>query len=107
MEFRQPSTCSSLMGEGNEGLLGEVWGLPFDLMNLEAGKDISGGIGKVLDVDCKATDSNQAQFLRVRVEVPLNKLYRGVLLSLTLKQIRCGLPSNMSGYKVYVSTLED
>nr|POF16846.1 hypothetical protein CFP56_17415 [Quercus suber] len=84
-----------------------VWGLPFDLMNLEAGKDISGGIGKVLDVDCKATDSNQAQFLRVRVEVPLNKLYRGVLLSLTLKQIRCGLPSNMSGYKVYVSTLED
>ena len=33
----------------------QVWGLPFDLMNVEAGKDIGGGIGKVLDVDCKAT----------------------------------------------------
>ena len=76
-------------------------------MNVEAGKDIGGGIGKVLDVDCKAIDSDQARFLRVRVEVPLNKPLWRVLLSLTLKEIRCGLPSNMSAYRVYVSTVED
>ena len=32
----------------------QVWGLPFDLINEEVGKDINGGIGRVLEVDCKA-----------------------------------------------------
>lgn len=41
----------------------QVWGLPFDLINEEAGKDIGSGIGRVVDVNCKAISSNQARFL--------------------------------------------
>lgn len=54
----------------------KIWGLPFDLMNVEVGRDIGGGIGNVLEVDCKAITSDQARFLRVRVEVPLSKPLR-------------------------------
>ncbi|KAL0010773.1 hypothetical protein SO802_005881 [Lithocarpus litseifolius] len=31
----------------------QVWGLPFDLMNDEAGREIGSGLGEVLDVDVK------------------------------------------------------
>ncbi|XP_075649946.1 uncharacterized protein At4g02000-like [Castanea sativa] len=59
----------------------QVWGLPFDLMAEEAGQDIGWGLGRVVKVDCKAFKSDQARFLRVRVEVPLNKpLRRGGLV---------------------------
>nr|POE68751.1 hypothetical protein CFP56_45355 [Quercus suber] len=54
----------------------QVWGLPFDLINEEAGRDISSGIGQVVTVDYKAISSNQACFLRVRVEMPLDKPIR-------------------------------
>ena len=54
----------------------QVWGLPFDLINEEAGRDIGSGIGKVVYVDCKAISSNQSRFLRIRVEMPLDKLIR-------------------------------
>lgn len=54
----------------------QVWGLPFDLMNEEAGHDIGRGLGKAIEVDCKAFKSNQARFLRVRVELPLDKPLR-------------------------------
>ncbi|XP_075670147.1 uncharacterized protein At4g02000-like [Castanea sativa] len=59
----------------------QVWGLPFDLINEEAGKDINDGIGRVLEVDCKAIAEDQACFLRIRVELPLDKpIWRGVLV---------------------------
>ena len=45
-------------------------------MNVEVGMDIGGGIGDVLEVDCKAITSDQARFLRVRMEVPLSKPLR-------------------------------
>ena len=51
----------------------QVWGLPFDLINEEAGRDIGQGIGRVIDMDNKAIASDQARFLRVRVEMPLDK----------------------------------
>ena len=51
----------------------QVWGLPFDLINEEAGRDIGSGIGWVANVDCKAIPSDQACFLRVQVKMPLNK----------------------------------
>ena len=41
----------------------QVWGLPFDLINEEAGRDIGQGIGRVNEVDCKAIISDQARFL--------------------------------------------
>lgn len=38
----------------------QVWGLPFDLINEDTGKDIGESIGRVLEVDCKAITSDQA-----------------------------------------------
>ena len=56
----------------------QVWGLPFDLINEDAGRDIGSGLGRVVDVDSKALTADQARFLRIRVEIPLNKpLQRG------------------------------
>ncbi|XP_023874189.1 uncharacterized protein LOC111986738 [Quercus suber] len=54
-------------------ILVQVWGLPFDLINAEAGRDIGKGIGRVIVMDSKAIASNQAWFLRVEVEMPLDK----------------------------------
>ena len=51
----------------------QVWGLPFDLINEDAGKDIGESIRRVLEVDCKAIASDQARFLCIRVELPLDK----------------------------------
>nr|POE71170.1 hypothetical protein CFP56_34541 [Quercus suber] len=50
-----------------------VWGLPFDLLSEEVGRDIGNGLGKVVEVDLKAFSSDQAHFLCVRVELPLEK----------------------------------
>ena len=42
------------------------------------GKEIGNGLGEVLEVDLKAFSSDQARFIRVRVELPLDKsLHRG------------------------------
>lgn len=73
----------------------QVWGLPFDLTNEEAGKDIGSGIGRVVDVDCKAISSNQARFHRIRVEMPLAKPIRRHQL-LVQKGIKFGWPFNMN-----------
>ncbi|XP_075674929.1 uncharacterized protein At4g02000-like [Castanea sativa] len=54
----------------------QVWGLPFDLITEEAGRDIGRGIGKLVEVDCKAFQTEQSRFLRIRVEVPLDKPLR-------------------------------
>ena len=54
----------------------QIWGLPFDLINEEAALDIGGGLGRVVEVDTKPFSSEQARFLRVRVEIPLDKPIR-------------------------------
>ena len=41
----------------------QVWGLPFDLINEEAGMDIGESIGKVIEVNYKAITTDQARFL--------------------------------------------
>ena len=47
-------------------------------MNKEAGLEISRSLGEVLNVDAKAIASEQAQFLQVRVDIPVDKpLQRG------------------------------
>nr|POF20269.1 enoyl-coa delta isomerase 3 [Quercus suber] len=42
----------------------QVWGLPFDLLSEEVGRDIGNGLGKVMEVDLKVFASDQAHFLR-------------------------------------------
>ena len=54
----------------------QVWGLPFNLINEEAGRDIGSGLGRVVAVDSKALTADQARFLRIWVEIPLNKPLR-------------------------------
>ena len=47
-------------------------------MNKEAGLEISRSLGEVLNVEAKAIASEQAQFLQVRVDIPVDKpLQRG------------------------------
>lgn len=54
----------------------QVWGLPFDLITEEAESDIGSGIRKLVEVDCKAFQTEQSRFLRIHVEVPLDKPLR-------------------------------
>lgn len=54
----------------------QVWGLPFDLLNPEAASDIGRGVGRVIEVDNTAFSTEQARFLRVRIEVPLDQPLR-------------------------------
>ena len=54
----------------------QIWGLPFDFINKEAAMDIGDGLGRVVEVDTKLFSTEQARFLRVRVEIPLNKPIR-------------------------------
>ena len=49
---------------------------------MEARRDIGRGIGRVIKVDCKAIAADQAKFLRVRVDMPLDKPIRGRALVL-------------------------
>ena len=51
----------------------QVWGLPFYLLLEEVGRDIGSSLGEILEVDLKAFSSDQAHFIRVRVELPLDK----------------------------------
>ena len=51
----------------------QVLGLPFDLINEKASKDIGESIRRGLEVDCKAIVANQARFLCIRVELPFAK----------------------------------
>lgn len=55
------------------------------------GKEIGSGLGEVLEVDLKAFSSNQARFIRVRVELSLDKPLR-----------RGGVVTSPKGDKVYI-----
>ena len=61
----------------------QVWDLPFDLLLEEVGMDIGSGLGEVLKIDLKAFSFDQARFIKVRVELPLDKPLRwgGVVAS--------------------------
>ncbi|KAK9994150.1 hypothetical protein SO802_023853 [Lithocarpus litseifolius] len=70
----------------------QIWSLPFEHMTEEAGKDIGCKLGKVIEVDKRALQADQAKFLRVRVDLPIeNPLRRG------------GYISNIDGERVWVS----
>ena len=71
----------------------QVWGLPFNLISEEACRDIGGGLGKVVEIDIKALSSKHARFVRVRVEIPLDKPQRrsGVVANLERDKVRVGL----------------
>lgn len=56
----------------------QLWGLPFNLMNAEVRKVLGEGLGDILDVDVKAFTLDQSRFLRLRVDLPIDKPLRRV-----------------------------
>ena len=69
----------------------QIWGLPFENMTEAIGKDIGSKIGRVLEVDKRAMQAELAKFLRIRVEVPIDKPLR-----------RGGFVKNEEGERVWV-----
>ena len=69
----------------------QIWGLPFDLLLEKVSKEIGSGLGEVLEVDLKAFSFDQAHFIKVRVELSLDKPLR-----------RGGVVANPKGDKVCI-----
>ena len=60
----------------------QEWGLPFKLINKEIGWDIEKGLGQVIEVNSKVFKSDQALFIKVHVELPLDKpICQGALVA--------------------------
>jgi hypothetical protein len=60
----------------------QIWGLPFDLVSEQTGEIIGGRIGKYISGDDHKGPSDQAKFLRIKVEVQVDKpLRRGGYVS--------------------------
>uniref|UniRef100_A0A7N2MQT9 CCHC-type domain-containing protein n=1 Tax=Quercus lobata TaxID=97700 RepID=A0A7N2MQT9_QUELO len=59
----------------------QIWGLPFEHMSLDVGKEIGSKLGTFLEVDRRSWQSDQAKFMRVRVELEIDKpLRRGAYI---------------------------
>ena len=53
-------------------------GLPFESMSEEVGRDLGNRLGKYIESDKRSWLSEQAKFMRIRVDLPINKpLQRG------------------------------
>ena len=72
VEFQKKSPALKLMEEGfiisQFGLTHapfwvQGWGLPFEYMIEEAGRDIGGKIGRVIEVDKRSWQADQAKFM--------------------------------------------
>ena len=70
----------------------QIWGLPFEYMTEEAGCDIGSKIGRVIEVDKRSWQADQAKFMRVRIDLPIEKPLR-----------RGGYVTNMDGDRCWVS----
>ena len=54
----------------------QLWGLPFELMTEMVGRDIGNSMGRFIELDKRANQFDQAKFLRIRVELPVEKPLR-------------------------------
>ena len=54
----------------------QVWGLPFEHMNEEVGKELGRKLGNVIEVDKRSMQADQAKFLRIMVDLPIDKPLR-------------------------------
>ena len=53
----------------------QIWGLPFELMSDEVGGELGNNIGRFIEVD-RCAQSDQAKFMRIRVDLQLDKPLR-------------------------------
>ena len=72
----------------------QVWGLPFDLLSEDVGRDIGNGLGKVVEVDLKAFSLDQARFYVLELNCRWRNRYVEVGLLQVLKEIRFVLALN-------------
>ncbi|XP_075663402.1 uncharacterized protein At4g02000-like [Castanea sativa] len=54
----------------------QIWGLPFESMTEEVGKDLGSKLGKYIESDRRSWLAEQAKFLRIRVDIPIDKPLR-------------------------------
>ena len=74
----------------------QIWGLPFEYTTEEAGRDIGSKVGRVIEVDKRSWQADQAKFMRVRIDLPIEKpLRRGGYVT-NMDGDRCWVPLNMS-----------
>ncbi|KAL0011160.1 hypothetical protein SO802_006268 [Lithocarpus litseifolius] len=70
----------------------QVWGVPFELMTEITGRDIGNTMGKFVEMDKRSWQMEQAKFMRLRVELPIDRPLR-----------RGGYLRNMEGEKTWVT----
>ena len=59
----------------------QIWGLPFEHMSLDVGKEIDSKLGTFMEVDRHSWQSDQAKFMRVHMELEIDKpLRRGAYI---------------------------
>ena len=84
----------------------QVWDLPINLINEEAGWEIGKGLGHVYEVDNKTFLSDQARFIRIRVGIPLEKpIHRGGWVTNPEGFTRCELASSTNGWWDYATNV--
>ena len=54
----------------------QVWGLPFKNMFEEVGRDLGNRLGKYIEIDKRSWLSEQAKFMRIRVDLPIDRPLR-------------------------------
>nr|POF08450.1 hypothetical protein CFP56_40514 [Quercus suber] len=54
----------------------QIWGLPFELRSDEVGRELGNNIGRFVEVDRRARHSVQAKFMRIRMDLQLDKPLR-------------------------------
>ena len=76
-------------------------------MTDEVGKEIGNKLGHFIEVDKRSWQEDQAKFMRVRVDIPIEKpLRRGGHVANTEREIKgCGSHSSMNGYPLSALTV--
>nr|POE54271.1 uncharacterized protein CFP56_73340 [Quercus suber] len=54
----------------------QLWGLPFEHMSEEVGRDVGNNLGRFIEMDKRACQLDQALFMRIRVKLSIDKLLR-------------------------------
>ena len=54
----------------------QVWGFPFDCMSKEVGRELGSKLGRYIESDKRSWLLEQAKFIRIRVDLPIDKPLR-------------------------------
>ena len=70
----------------------QVWGLPFENLSEEVGRDLGNSLGRYIEIDKRSWLLEQAKLMRIQVDLPLNKPLR-----------KGGNVVNLNGSKTWVT----